>query len=187
VANHPAQIGCRPVDITRPNAVDVFHSEAQGYGMAAIIPDHPFGLTRCAGRIQDIQRIGSGHRHIIGRQGIFHQGMPVVIPAFSQPGFGQGAVQHYAGFRRMLCRCPGFIHYGHIFNDLVDLYSSTCRDEEFGLGIIDANGQLPGGKSAKDHGVDCPQAGAGQHGNNGFRHHGHVNDDAVAFAYPEAL
>src|SRR5262249_40955793 len=38
-----------------------------------------------------------------------------------------------------------------------------------------------GGKTSEDHRVNRPNPGTGQHGNDGFWHHRHIDDDPVAF------
>ena len=50
----------------------------------------------------------------------------------------------------------------------------------FGLAVVDAGGELLGGKAAEHHRMDGADARAGEHGDHRFRHHRHVEDDAVA-------
>ena len=50
----------------------------------------------------------------------------------------------------------------------------------FRMRILDADGKLVGRKPAEHHGVDGADARAGQHGDQRFRDHRHVDDDAVA-------
>ena len=64
--------------------------------------------------------------------------------------------------------------------------ATGSRDDQLGLCIIDATGQFMSGKTSEDHRVDHPNSGTGQHGNDGFRHHRHVDDDPVAFLNPLA-
>ena len=50
--------------------------------------------------------------------------------------------------------------------------------------MADADGELFGGEATKDEAVRGTDPGAGQHGEHGLRHHGHVDDDQVSFPYP---
>ena len=52
----------------------------------------------------------------------------------------------------------------------------------FGLGVVDADGELGRGEAAEDDRVDRAEPGAGQHGDERLRHHRHVDDDPVALA-----
>ena len=51
----------------------------------------------------------------------------------------------------------------------------------FGPRIVDARGELLGGKAAEDDGVDRADARAGEHRENRLGHGRHIDDDAVAF------
>src|SRR5690606_31324038 len=51
------------------------------------------------------------------------------------------------------------------------------------VGVEDAVAQGVRGKTAKHHGVDCADAGAGQHGVGRLRDHGHVDAHPVAFLH----
>lgn len=50
--------------------------------------------------------------------------------------------------------------------------------------MIDADGKLLGSEAAKDEAVRGTDPRAGQHGEHGLRHHGHVDDDQVSLLYP---
>ncbi len=54
-------------------------------------------------------------------------------------------------------------------------------------GVLDPGGEFLGGKAAEHHRVHRADPRAGQHRNHGFRHHRHIEDDAVAFCHPEIL
>lgn len=51
------------------------------------------------------------------------------------------------------------------------------------LCVVDSGGQLLWGKAPENQGVDSAQSGAGQHGHDGLRNHGHVDEDAVSLAH----
>ena len=58
--------------------------------------------------------------------------------------------------------------------------------DQLGLGVVDAHGQLSGGEAAEHHRVDGAEAGAGQHRHHRFGNHRHVDDDPIAALDPEA-
>ena len=71
-----------------------------------------------------------------------------------------------------------------IGNDAGHLDAAGSRNDDFGFGIIDAHGQFLGRKSAEHHRMNCPEARAGQHGDDGLRNHRHVDQDPIAFDDP---
>ena len=50
----------------------------------------------------------------------------------------------------------------------------------FGFGVVDAGRQFARREAAEHDRVNGADARAGEHGDHGFRHHGHIEDDAVA-------
>ena len=62
------------------------------------------------------------------------------------------------------------------------------RDQhDLWLGIVDAGGEGVGGEPAKDNGMDRAEPDGGEHGEDGFGNHGHVDQHAVALAHAKAL
>ncbi len=61
--DHPADIGCCPVDFTGTDSIDIFHTPGQGNEMPAIVPQHTFGFSGGSGSIQEIERIGCKQRN----------------------------------------------------------------------------------------------------------------------------
>ena len=57
----------------------------------------------------------------------------------------------------------------------------------FGLRVLDPRRQFLGGKAAEHHAVHRADPRAGQHRHHGFRHHRHIEDDAVALGDAEIL
>ena len=73
-----------------------------------------------------------------------------------------------------------FIQHRLVFNDFGYFDAAGCRHDDLGFGIFDAHRQFVRRKTAKHHGVNGAKAGNGIHGDQGFRHHGHVDDDTIA-------
>lgn len=54
---------------------------------------------------------------------------------------------------------------------------------EANLRVVDADGEFFRGKAAKDEAVRSSDTSAGQHGDHGLRHHGHVDHHHVTFLH----
>ena len=70
-----------------------------------------------------------------------------------------------------------------VVHDASGLHAARGRDDDFRLGVVDANGKLVGGKTAEHHRMNCPEPRRSEHGDERLRHHRHVDDDAVALGY----
>ena len=68
-----------------------------------------------------------------------------------------------------------------IFDDSGRLDAAGRRDDQRGSRVVDAGGELARSEAAEDDGVHGAEPRAGQHGNDCFGHHRHIDDDAVAF------
>ncbi len=62
------------------------------------------------------------------------------------------------------------------------LQAAARRDDELGLAIVNANGELIGGETAEDDGMYRADARCRQHGDRRLRDHRHIDDDPVALA-----
>ena len=74
-----------------------------------------------------------------------------------------------------------------VLHDAAGLEPAACREDQLWLGVVDAGRQLPGGKAAEHHAVHRADPRAGQHRHHRFRHHRHVENDAVALCDAEIL
>ena len=74
-----------------------------------------------------------------------------------------------------------------VLHDAAGLDPAARREDQFWLGVVDAGRQLLGGKAAEHHAVHRADPRAGQHRDHRFRHHRHIEDDAVALCDAEIL
>ena len=65
-------------------------------------------------------------------------------------------------------------------HDLARARTAVGAHDHLGRGIVDALRQVDRGEAAEHHRMHRADAGAGQHGEDGLGHHGHVQQDAVA-------
>ena len=61
--DHPADVGCRPVDVTRLDIIDVRHRPLQRHRVPAIVADNAFRLAGGTRGVEDIERISRLYRH----------------------------------------------------------------------------------------------------------------------------
>ena len=78
------------------------------------------------------------------------------------------------------------VEHGLVGDDPGRLDAARGGDHDDRAGVVDPGGELGRGEAAEHDGVDRPEAGAGEHGDRGERHHRQVDDDAVALAHAEA-
>ncbi len=184
VSHNPADIRGRPIDIAGIGPIDIFHTPLQGHKMAAIITHHPFGHTCSAGGVKNIQGICGRYRHTIHRLGVFHQFTPIQITPLNHRCLFLGSLQNDTclrfGYSQVNSRIKQrFIHYNS-----VDFNATGSRDDELGLGIVNTSGQFVRRKTTKNNRVNGPNPSTGQHGNDGFGNHGHIDDNPVTFFHP---
>src|SRR5437763_2712083 len=65
VADHPADVGRGPVDLTRVDAVEVLHGPFQRNHVAAVVAHHAFGYSGRARSVEDVEWISRRNRHAI--------------------------------------------------------------------------------------------------------------------------
>ena len=69
MADHPAHVGGRPVNVAWVHVVDVLHGPFEGHHVPAVVAHHAFGLAGGAGRIEDIERVRGGDGDAVGGLG----------------------------------------------------------------------------------------------------------------------
>ena len=108
--------------------------------------------------------------------------VPLIVPI----DIAVGALEHHA----MLDRRAGF--QGRVGvcleRDLAAAaHALVRRDDQIGIAVLDTPGQGVRREPAEDDRMDRADPSAREHGNSGFRHHGHINRDAVALLDAERL
>ncbi len=181
VAGDPAHVGGTPVDVLFVVVEDVLEGEGGIDQIAAGGVQHPLGFAGGAGGVEDEERIFGPHR--LGRavgadggDGVVPPDVPVVVPG----DVAAGAFEHDHLVDLGLRVGERFIHV------LLERYRAAAAqpfiggDDDGGAGVDDATGQGFRRETAEHDAVHRADAGTGQHGDGGFRHHGHVEADHVA-------
>ena len=119
--------------------------------MSAVVAHHPFGHTGGPGGIQNIQRVGGGHRHTVMGFGFCQDVIPIQIPPFCHDGFLHGPLLDNTAIRFEIGHVDRLVKKRLVGNDACHLDTAGSGHDRFGFGIIDAHRQFIGGKSAKDH------------------------------------
>ncbi|MNO77579.1 hypothetical protein D3C76_686940 [compost metagenome] len=185
MADHPAHVGYAPPHIAGLHAVDMAHGVAQRHGIAAVFPHDALGFAGGARGVHDVQRVARiqldrGHRFGAGQCCL-----PVQVAARLQFGMRLLALQHQHVARLVAGQLQGAIDQRLVFDYPVELQPAGGRQQQRRPGIVDAQGQLVGGKATEHHRVHCANPRAGQHGHGRLRHHGHVDDHAIALVHPQ--
>ena len=89
MADHPADVGRRPVHLARLDAVEILHRPLQRDHVAAVVAHHALGPAGGARRVENVERIGRRDRHaVVGRAGVNERVVahrrPVVVAALDQ-------------------------------------------------------------------------------------------------------
>ena len=80
----------------------------------------------------------------------------------------------------MFSDIDGFIEEWFIFDDTVRLDSARSADDHLGCAVVDSFSEFVCSESAEDDGVYSADSYDSEHSDDGFRNHGHIDDDAVA-------
>ena len=72
-----------------------------------------------------------------------------------------------------------------VLHDAAGLEPAARRKDQLRLGVLDPRRQLLGSEAAEHHRMYRTDPRAGQHRDDGFRHHRHIEDDAVALGDTE--
>ena len=188
VPDHPADVGGRPEHVPGQHAVDVGHRPGQRHGVAAVVAHDALRVAGRPGGVQDVQRVVGAQADRGRRDGL------VLFVGPVQPGHvaGAGVVGGAAGDRLPVAHDDGAhraLAPGESPFDQRQVLDRPARFEAAGGGhdhgrprVVDPHGEFAGGEAAEDDGVDGADAGAGKHGDDGFRDHREVDDHSVALA-----
>ncbi len=182
VADDPADVASRPTS-RRPDRRRrrAFIDHLSATSVAAVVAHHALRLARGARGIEDVERVGRGDGHAVGRRRL---GQP------PRPSRGRGRRSRSAALfvalqdddRRglWLAISMACVQDRHVGDDASGLDAAGRGQDQLRLGVVDALGDLAGGKAAEHHGVDRAEARAGQHGDHRLGHRRHVDQHPVA-------
>ena len=185
MANGPADVGGRPQRLPGADAKNDFHALRHGDRVPAIIPHHPLRPAGRAGGIEDVERVRRRDRNrpMWGGGGLSRN--EIIIEPGRHRGLAGRALKNHASAGFVRGERDGGVQHRLVGHDPPGLEPARSRDDHLRRRIGNARRELRCGEPAEHHGMDRPQPRAGEHGKRRFRHHRHVDDDAVAFGDPQ--
>ena len=123
------------------------------------------------------------NRHTFGRLHPILEGMPRHIAALNQLGHFLLALKDHAEFGLVGRHVDGGIQKRLVMHHAARLDPAAGRDDGLRRAVINPHGQFIRRKAAEHHRMDGAKPGAGQHRLHGFRHHRHIDDNAVALRH----
>ena len=112
--------------------------------------------------------------------------LPVVIAAGNHVRWRLRPLQDQARIGLMRSERDRLVEQRLVFDDAAAGLDPAARGEDrLRLGVVDAGRKLARGEAAEHHRMHGTDAGAGEHADHRFRHHRHVEDDAVALLHAE--
>ena len=186
VTHDPPDVRRRPVHLARADAVDPLHGPLEGDRVATVVPHDTLRHARRARRVEDVEWIGRGHGHALGRWGTRHEIAPVEVAPADERRRVVGSLEDHAALWLVRGQVDRAVEERLVGDDAVHLDAARGREDEPGLGVVDALGELVRREATEDHRVDRADARARQHGHHRLRHHRHVDDDPVALRDPLA-
>ena len=142
-------------------------------------PHNALGCACRTRRIKDIGRVITTNGDTWRRFNAFLYRVPIIIASFDHIGHAFFALEHEHDVGFMLCNLNRAVDQGFIGHGASRFQTAGRSKDRLGCRIVDAHGQFVCGKPAEHNRMDCANACAGQHRNQGFCDHGHVDDDTV--------
>jgi hypothetical protein len=184
VPDDPADVAGGEHRLARRHVVDVAHRPAQGHSVPAVVAVDALGLPGGARGVEDVERVGGSDLDTVGSsiRGRRRDELgPVDVP-LPQLGPRLLTLQDDDLVGLVLGSGDALVEERLVGHDPVGLDAARCREDELGLGVIDAGGDLGRSEPAEDHRVDRPDPRASQHREDRFGDHRHVDQDPVALA-----
>ena len=153
--------------------------------MAAMVAHDALGLAGRAGSVENIERVGRLDRHAVDRVRLHRVG-PVQIAPRRHLGLHLRSLQDDRVPRLVRGELDRAVEQGFVRQDLGALDAARGGDDHGGLGVVDPGRQLVRRKAAEHDRMHGADAGAGEHGDQGLRHHRHVDNDPVTLGDPVA-
>ena len=110
---------------------------------------------------------------------------PIAIAAFDQRRLHLRALQDQASLRLVLGERDRFVEQRLVIHDAAWFEAAACGENDLRRGVVNAGGEFARRETAEHDRVDGADAGAGKHRDHRFRHHRHVENDAIAFLHAE--
>ena len=189
VPHDPANVRRAKHRFTGLEAEDFVHAGGERDGITPGVALHAFGLARGAAGVQDVawmRRLDPLAGHLLHHVRQAETG-PVNVTAWRGFHGLKAAIkqQHFCWLmNRQFNRC---IEQRFVRHDLAHAHARVGGDDHFRLRIINARSERGGGETTKHYRVNCADAHRGEHRENRFRDHRHVDQYTIALGHAERL
>lgn len=168
------------------------HGGQCAHQVAAGGVDDSLGFTGGAAGVEQEQRVFGGHGAVAVRGGLgVNNVVPPEVAAVLHGGVLAGAFHDQHGFHLQVAvfvvggGAEGVVDDGFEGEGFAAAELAVGGDDDAGAGVDEALAEGGCAEAAEDDGVDDAEAGAGQHGDDGFGDAGQVDGGAVAGAEAE--
>ena len=150
MTDDPPDITGGPEDVSRSDVIDIGHAPGQCDSVASVVAHDSLGLTRGAGRVEDVERVGRSHRYALDGLRTGDELTPVDI-ALPHRRDRLGSLKNHRCVRLVLGELKGSVEYRLVFHDATRLDATRRREHDLGSSIVDANRKLVRREPTKDH------------------------------------
>ena len=185
MADNPAYVRCRPVNLARLCVIDIGHRPAKRDGMSTIVAHHPLGLAGCPGCIENIERVCCLDRYRCQRLCPFMCRIPLQITSGDQISLQGRALVNHTGLRLVAGQFDCLIQQRLVGDDPPRLMAAGCADNGLWLCVINPLGQFGSGEATKHDRMHRTEARTAQHGDKRLGDHRHIDDYPVTLVDPK--
>jgi hypothetical protein len=146
----------------------------------------PLGLARGAAGVEDVQWMCAADQRGIHCFSPAHEFIPSAF-ALAQHYRLLRTLQGHHTLGLMAAFFQGRADQRLVRDHLVHLDPARGGEEDLRLGIVDADGQFVRREATEHHAMHHAEPSTGQHGDDRFGHHGHVDHGGVALRQTSAL
>jgi hypothetical protein len=186
VAHHPAHVRGGPVHLAGLHPVDVLHAPLQSHRVTAVVAHHPLGFPGGSRCVEDVERIRGGDADAVPGFGVPECVLPLDIAPEGHLAGSLRSLQDDAMIGLVTRLVDGLVQKGLVLHYPGGFDAAGSGHHDLRFGVVDARGQFMGREAAEDHRMHGADTGAPEHGHERFRHHRHVDDDAVPFCDAQA-
>ena len=135
--DHPADVGCRPPDVTGTHAVDVRERPRHGNRVSTVVSNNPLGLPGSSRGVENVKRVRRRNLHRLHRRSASQYVVPLHIARPHICGY-LGALENHDALDTVLAHLDCRIDQRLVFHCARRLDPARGRDDHFWFRIIDS-------------------------------------------------
>src|ERR1039458_9183408 len=184
VADDPSDVGGAPEDVALADVEEAFEMISGADHVSAVNVHDALGLSGGTRSVEQEERVFGVHFFRGTLRWEFEQVVEIDFARGADFGFGARVHDYFfdevEGF-------DGFVDNGFQSNGFAAAVADVAGDHNFRLSVSDAVAERGVSESGVNDGMNCSNARARQHGHGTLDGKRHVDDDAIAFYYPQRL